>query len=222
MMKIKKMYKYFAILFFAVIVYIQAFASGRIGINFIVMAPYGSSATDFSKPGLGIGLDAVIPMKSLDQFCAFVAGAEMVNLKTKSIDVEDLETGIITEQRTAQNYFRLKAGFQIGGYGDEFIRPHGGLTLALVRYSVSTDLKNQYDEYETIEEESKFIFGCDMTFGLNLNFHNEWDIDLGVRYVKSFGLVQQLGTRLVTVHPEYFQIYLGAGISFDSIALLLP
>ena len=61
-----------------------------------------------------------------------------------------------------------------------------------------------------------------MTFGLNVNIHNEWDIDLGVRYVKSFGLIQQLGNKLITVHPEYFQIYLGAGLSFDYIAPFMP
>jgi opacity protein-like surface antigen len=108
--------------------------------------------------------------------------------------VLDSETGIILEQRTTQNYIRMKAGFQIGGYGNELFRPHGGLTLAVVRYSVSTDLRNQDDTYDTINEEAKVIFGCDMTFGLNMNFHDEWDIDLGVRYVKSFGLIQQLGT----------------------------
>ena len=222
-MKMEKARKFIIkILFLTAIVHVQAFAGGRAGMNFIFMVPYGSAATDFSKPGLGIGLDAVIPIRPLDQICAFVVGAEIVNLKTKSIDVMDSETGVSTEQRTAQNYIRLKTGFQVGGYGDEFIRPHGGLTLALVRYSVSTDRKNQDDTYDTIDEESKIIFGCDMTFGLNVNIHNEWDIDLGVRYVKSFGLIQQLGNKLITVHPEYFQIYLGAGLSFDYIAPFMP
>ena len=94
--------------------------------------------------------------------------------------------------------------------------------MAVVRYSVNTDIRNQDDTYDTIDEEAKFVFGCDMTFGLNVNFQNEWDIDLGVRYVKSFGLIQQLGNKLVTVHPEYFQVYLGAGLSLDYIGQFMP
>ena len=59
-----------------------------------------------------------------------------------------------------------------------------------------------------------------MTFGLDMNFHNTWNLDFGVRYVKSFGLVQQLGTGMVKVPPEYFQITIGAGLSFEYLVSL--
>jgi hypothetical protein len=192
-------------------------AGGKIGINFIYMVPYGSAATNFSDPGAGVGLNLVLPIPPINRVCAIVIGAEIVNLKMQSMDVPDLISGDILTQQTTQNYSRYILGIQIGGYSRESLRPHGGLNLALVRYSIGTDLIYPDGDNETLSEEIKTIFGCDMTFGLDLNFNNNWNLDFGVRYVKSFGLVQQLGDGLVTIHPEYFQAYIGAGISFEYI-----
>jgi len=197
----------------------RAFGGGKIGINFIYMAPYGSASTDFSDPGIGIGFQAVLPVSPIDRICSFTLGAEVVNLRMRSMDFNDYE------QKTTQDYFRFIAGFQIGGYGEEFLRPHGGLNIAIVRYSISTDIIYSDNSRESVSEEGKTIVGCDMTFGVDLNFHNQWNLDFGARYVKSFGLIQQLGTGLVKVHPEYFQLYLGAGLSFEylfNLALHAP
>jgi hypothetical protein len=186
-----------------------AVSGGKVGMNIIYMIPYGSAATDFSNPGAGIGLNAVFPLKQTDQICALVTGIEVVNLHTRMLELKDYE------QRTTQNYIRFLVGFQIGGYGEDFLRPHGGLNVAIVRYGINTDFIYPDNTQETFSEENKTIIGCDMTFGLDFNIKNMWNLDFGVRYIKSFGLVQQLGVGLVKVHPEYFQAYIGAGISFE-------
>jgi hypothetical protein len=192
------------------------FAGGKVGINAIFMIPYGSSATDFSNPGAGIGLNLIIPIKPIDQICALVTGLELVNLQTHSLDFDDYE------QNTTQDYMRLLVGFQMGGYSEDFLRPHGGLTIAIVHYGINTDLVYPDDTRETLSKESKTIFGCDITFGLDLNIKNKWNLDFGVRYLKSFGLVQQLGSGLVKVHPEYFQAYIGVGVSLEYFLAYMP
>jgi hypothetical protein len=50
--------------------------------------------------------------------------------------------------------------------------------------------------------------------GVDLNFWNKWNLEGGVRYLKSFSLPQLLGEGSEKIHPQYFQIYIGAGISF--------
>jgi hypothetical protein len=197
-----------------------ATAGGRIGAYFIYMSPYGSSATDFSNPGIGVGIRAVVPIASVDQICAFVIGGEVVDLASKTFDVH--QNGNNYQQTTTQSYSRFLLGVQVGGYNDEMWRPYAGLHLAVIHYRVDDELIYPDDTRENLGGSGKTIFGCDMTFGLNVNIHNVWDIDAGVRYIKSFSLPQQLGTSLTTVHPEYFQIYLGAGISLDLLSELVP
>jgi len=197
-----------------------ATAGGRIGAYFIYMSPYGSSATDYSNPGLGVGIRAVVPIAPIDPICAFVIGGEVVDLASKTIDIH--QNGDTYQQTTTQSYSRFLIGVQIGGYDDNLLRPYAGLHLAVIHYRVDDELIYPDDTRDHLGGSGKTIFGCDMTFGLNVNFHNLWDIDVGVRYLKSFSLPQQFGTSLTTVHPEYFQFYLGAGISLDLLSEIVP
>ncbi len=195
-------------------------AGGKIGAYLIYMVPYGSASTDFSKPGWGVGVRTVLPLSSFDRICALNIGCEVVGLASKTIDFT--QGGIDYQQNTSQTYIRGLLGFQVGGYSEDFIRPYGGLNLAIVHYRIDDELIYPDNTRENLGGSGKTILGCDMTFGVDLNFDNVWNLDVGLRYVKSFQLPQQLGSSLVTVYPDYFQIYLGGGVSFDYIADLLP
>ena len=61
------------------------------------------------------------------------------------------------------------------------------------------------------------MFGYDFTLGIDLNFSNSIVVDGGVRYVKSFSVPQQLAEGSEKINPQYFQVYVGAGITFDFI-----
>jgi hypothetical protein len=156
----------------------------------------------------------------LANILAGTVGLEFINLLEQTIDLRDRTTGLWVEQKTSQNYFRLFLGGQVGGHGNAFFRPHAGMNVALVVYSISTDLvvSDSWDEDEIIQNvsnESHVVAGYDITLGIDLNFSNKFAIDGGVRYVKSFSVPQQLGEGSVKIHPQYFQIYLGIGIGFD-------
>jgi hypothetical protein len=195
-------------------------AGGKAGIYGIYMVPRGEDAENFSQPGLGFGLHIVVPVPQLANILAGTVGLEFINLLDKTIDLRDRTTGLWVEQKTNQGYFRLFIGAQVGGHGNAFFRPHAGMNVALVVYSISTDLvvSDSYTGEEIVQnvrDESHAVAGYDITLGIDLNFSNKFAIDGGVRYVKSFAVPQQLGEGSVKIYPQYFQVYLGIGLGFD-------
>jgi len=198
----------------------EAVAGGKIGVYGIHMAPRGDDAKNFSRPGYGLGGHIVVPVPQLLNFFAGTAGFEGINLLSETVTFRDRLTGLRVEQQTSQDYFRLFLGGQIGGHGKGFFRPHAGLNLATVFYGINTDVVIPDDEdrekevRQKLRGENHTVFGYDITLGVDLNFWNKWNLDGGVRYLKSFSLPQQLGAGSGKIHPEYFQVYLGIGLSF--------
>jgi hypothetical protein len=195
-------------------------AGGKVGVYGIYMVPRGDDAKDFSEPGLGFGLHIVVPVPQLANILAGTVGIEFINLLNKTIELEDSNTGLLVDQNTNQNYFRLFIGAQVGGHGNAFFRPHAGMNIALVVYSISTDLivsdsSTGEEIVQNVSDESHTVAGYDITLGIDLNFSNKFAIDGGIRYVKSFAVPQQLGEGSVKIHPQYFQVYLGIGLGFN-------
>jgi opacity protein-like surface antigen len=198
-----------------------AHASGKIGIYGIRMVPDGADAEDYSRPGWGGGLHIVVPVPQVYNLLAGTMGFEAVNLLNKTVTFQDRVTGLRTEQQTDQNFFRIYLGGQIGGHGSGFVRPHAGINLALAIYHYNVDvvIPDDSDRENEIRQDlasaSETSFGYDITLGIDLNFSNTIALDGGVRYIKSFNVPQQLADEAETIHPQYFQIYLGVGASFD-------
>lgn len=198
----------------------DAVAGGKAGVYGIYMIPSGEDAKNFSRPGLGLGLHIVVPVPQLANILAGTAGFEFINLLSKTIELRDRITGLLVEQRTNQNYFRLYIGGQVGGHGNGFFRPHAGMNLALVVYNIETDLvvpdSQDGDEIvQNLSNETHVVAGYDITLGIDLNFSNKFALDGGVRYLKSFSVPQQLGEGSEKIHPQYFQVYLGIGLSLN-------
>ena len=210
------------------IVFSDAIAGGKVGIYGIRMVPSGKDAGDYSRPGWGGGLHVIVPVPRLRNGLAGVAGLDIVNLLSETIVFSDNFTGLIVEQQTSQDYIRLYIGSQVGGHGNGFIRPHAGINLALVNYRISTDVvvPDDYDREneirQNLREKARWAFGYDITLGVDLNFSNKMALDGGIRYLRTFSLPQQLGENSVTIHPRYFQVYIGIGISFRMISQSTP
>lgn len=205
-------------------VFSDAIAGGKVGIYGIRMVPSGKDAGDYSRPGWGGGLHVIVPVPQLRNGLAGVAGIDIVNLLSETIEFRDTFTGLRVEQQTSQDYIRLFIGSQVGGHGNGFIRPHAGINLALVNYRISTDVVVPDDEdreneiRQNLGEKSRWAFGYDITLGVDLNFSNKIALDGGVRYLRTFSLPQQLGENSVTIHPRYLQVYIGIGMSFRMIS----
>jgi len=200
----------------------DAIAGGKVGIYGIYMIPKGEDAENFSRPGFGFGLHVVVPVPQLANILAGTAGFEVINLLDKTVGFRDRNTGLLVDQNTNQNYYRLFIGAQVGGHGNGFFRPHAGINIALVYYNISTDLIvtdswTGEEIVQNVSSEGDLVAGYDITLGIDLNFSNTIALDGGVRYLQSFSVPQQLGEGSEKIHPQYFQIYLGIGASFDMI-----
>lgn len=199
----------------------DSFAGGKASFYGIYMVPYGSDARSFSRPGWGGGFELVLPIEQTRNLFAGTAGIELVNMLSQRESFQDQATGLLVNQETDQNYLRLYLGLRVGGHGNGFLRPHVGVNVALVYYNIGTDLVVP-DDYnpgnevrQHLSDEGKAVLGYDVTMGLDLNFSNAVAVDGGVKYLKSFSVPQQLGNGSVKVYPQYFQIYIEFGFSFD-------
>ena len=198
-------------------------AAGKVGLYGIYMEPYGDDAKDYSRPGWGGGGRIVYPLPEVYQLLAGTAGLEFVNLMNETKKFKDSVTGLRTEQQTSQNYGRLYLGAEIGPHGGGFLRPYLGTNIAWSFYWIDTDVVIPDDSFreneirQDLESEWSHAFGWDVTLGADLNFSNRFPVDVGVRFIKSFDVPQQLGDDSEKIHPEYFQVFLGVGFSLAAL-----
>ena len=142
---------------------------------------------------------------------------------TQTTGFQDGQTGLRVEQQTSQDYYRLYLGGRVGPHGPGLIRPFVGSNIALVVYGISTDVVvpddvNRENEIrQNLRSRTESGFGWDLALGTDLNFDNTVALEGGVRFLKSFGVPQQLGAGSMRVEPAYFQIYLGLGVGFGAM-----
>jgi len=189
----------------------------RLTIYGMLMEPTDKEARDFSDPGWGGGVDVSWPLHGTEGLFSVIGGIEAASLLSSVKKFQDQTTGLRIEQHTEQVYGRLFLGGELGPHGNGTIEPYGNLALALVIYGISTDVvipddtnaQNAINQH--LSDHNEATFGWSAGAGLNLNF-GKWGIDGGLRYVKQYGLPQQLGAGAVTIQPSYFQYRLGLSI----------
>jgi hypothetical protein len=182
------------------------------------MDPSDVNARDYAKPGWGGGGEISWPLPGTAGLLSFVGGLEAASLMSKVKKFQDRLTGLRVEQHTDQFYGRLLAGGRLGPHGNGFLEPYTDVAVAMVFYGISTtvvvpdDANREKDINQTLSEQNEVAFGWSAGAGLNLNF-GRWGIDGGVRYLKQYGVPQQLGDGAVTVQPSYLQYRLGVSIA---------
>jgi opacity protein-like surface antigen len=195
---------------------------GHIGIYGIHMTPSGLDAERYSRAGLGGGIMAVVPVPSTARLLAGVVGLEFVNLLSDKTEFRDLMTGLRVEQQTSQHYGRLYLGGRFGIHGHEFFRPYAGANIALNFYGISTDVvvpddsDREKEIRQNLRSEDRAAFGYDGTLGVDFDLATKFNVGLGMRFVKTFNVPQQLGAGSVPVSPGYFQLFLGFGVNFGA------
>ena len=201
-------------------------ADGKLELYGIRMDPTDRDGREFSRPGWGGGLEAVLPLPETQQLLAITLGLEGVNLFSRKAVFQDALTGLRVEQQTSQNYGRFFAGGQFGSHSGGFLRPYAGANLALVVYGIGTDVvvpddSNRENELrQHLRSRTEAAFGWDANTGIDLNLRDRWSIDLGVRWLHSYGLPEQLGADAVTIQPSYVQYRIGVGVGFGTLRSL--
>ena len=189
----------------------------KVEVYVLRMDPQGLDATRFSRWGFGGVVEAVLPLPGTFRLVAGTVGFDVVNLLSHSEEFRDPTTGLKIEQHTTQNYARLFTGCQLGVHSSGFLRPYVGANLAAVWYGVGSEyvIPDDYDHtkdiHQQISSRGHVVFGWDGSAGIDFNFVDQVSLDLGVRYLHSYAVPQQLGQGAVTIQPGYVQYRVGLG-----------
>jgi opacity protein-like surface antigen len=197
---------------------------GKADLYGIYMMPYGRDAKDYNRPGFGIGGNVTLPIPSTSDALAGVIGLEYINLLSENLDSEEYIGGVVFpySQETTQGYARFYLGPQFGAHNTKALfQPHAGADIGLAVYWISTDIvvnDNMGNEVRKNKSSNTHaVFGFDLNMGVDVQPWDNFSIDAGIKYLKSFSVPQQLGEGSLTMYPQYFQVTLGVGISFDAI-----
>jgi len=195
-------------------------ATPRAGLYVTRMDPADAGARDYSKSGWGGGLDVSWPFGGTKGLLAAIGGVEMSSLLSQEKVIRDQLTGLRVEQHTDQIYGRLFVGGQLGPHGNGFLEPYANAAIGLVFYGISTnvvvpdDINRENDINQLLSSQNEAAFGWSAGTGMNLNF-GAWGVDGGVRFLKQYGVPQQLGDGAVTVQPAYHQYRLGVSLKIQ-------
>lgn len=190
-------------------------AGAKLEVYGLRMVPSNPDARQYSRPGWGAGVQGVLPLSATAELLAGVAGVEIVNLLSTTTVFQDELTGLRVEQQTSQNYGRAFVGAQMGAHGAGFLRPYGGVNVALVWYGIGTDVvvpddaDRERDIRQRLGGRDELAFGWDANAGVDLNFSDRWGVDVGARWLHAYGVPQQLGGGAVTIEPGYLQAKVG-------------
>ncbi len=195
--------------------------NSRLGLHILHVEPNGGDAEQFAEASLGGNIEVVLVPPGVWDAMAFTFGFDGVLLDSQTTKFRDRTTGLRVEQQTRQNFFRLFLGGRVGHQGHGFIRPYIGANIALNIFTYDTDVVIPDDTdpeneiRQSLEDETETAFGFDTVLGVELNFNDKWFLDGGAKYIKTFNVPQQLGDDAKTIHPQYFQIFVGGGFMFD-------
>src|SRR5262245_57923649 len=191
-------------------------ATPRASLYVMMMSPTDQAARDYADPGWGGGVDVSCPLHGTEGMLSIIGGFEAASLLSSTKTFHE-QSGLRVEQHTEQMYGRLFLGGELGPHGNGTIQPYGNLAVALVVYGISTDvtipddgnLENSINQH--LSDHNEAAFGWSAGAGVNL-FFGKWGLDGGIRFLKQYGVPQQLGAGAVTIQPSYFQYRLGLSL----------
>jgi hypothetical protein len=188
----------------------------KFGLHGVYMEPNGPDAENYSDRAGGYGLHFVLPLPRPVHMFGLVVGLENILMGMDSREIYDSHSCSHVQEYITQRYTRLFIGGELGGHGRGFLRPHIGMNLAVVNYGFSVEIDRYDDESEdfitrNFARDNHWVFGHDITLGLDLRISRKIFVDIGIRYLNTYSVPVQLDQGLTTVHPEYFQIYLAVG-----------
>lgn len=180
--------------------------------------PADASARDYAEPGYGGGIDVSWPLQGTQGLFSVIGGIEGSSLLSKVKTFHEQPSGLRIEQHTDQFYARLFLGAELGPHGNGLLEPYANAAIGLVFYGINTnvvvpdDSDRQNSINQKLSEQNEAAFGWSAGTGLNLNF-GRWGLDGGARFLKQYGVPQQLGDGAVTIQPSYIQYRLGVSFA---------
>ena len=129
----------------------------------------------------------------------------------------DTASGEVAEHHMDQLYGRFFAGGEVGPHGTGTLEPYANFAFAMILYGYYDDVKitGGGAPQELLVSEREVAMGWSAGAGVNLNFAH-FGLTGGVRYLRQFGAVKQLGNHSVVIQPSYMQYRIGVTAPFPA------
>jgi len=165
--------------------------------------------------GYGGGFEVSWPITGTQGLFAAYGGAEVSSFYSGVRSEADTTTGERAEHHMDQLYGRCFAGGELGPHGTGTLEPYANLALAMIAYGYFDNVKITAGDgsHELLVSEHEVALGWSAGAGVNLNFAR-FGLSGGVRYLRQFGEVKQLGNNSVLIQPAYMQYRVGLTVPF--------
>ena len=167
--------------------------------------------------GYGGGAEVSWPIPRMQGLLAAYGGAEVSSFYSGVRTEADTVSGEVAEHHMDQLYGRFFAGGELGPHGTGTLEPYANFAFAMIAYGYFDDVKitGGGPAQELLVSEHEIAMGWSAGAGVNLNFAN-FGLTGGVRYLRQFGAVKQLGNNSVVTQPSYVQYRIGITAPFPA------
>lgn len=189
---------------------------GRVAVHGVHLDPRGD-AEGLGKDGWGGELEGVVTFSPLPSILALSGGVMISQFSSEKVVFQPGPFAFRRELTTEQMLYRFYLGSEVGPHGHGFFQPfvaaHGGVVV----HSLSQTLTEPDDVIPEntrtqSQSENDTGIGYDAAAGVCWNFNNRFSVVTGARYLRSYGLNEQLGEDEKTVDPEYIEAFVGLGV----------
>ena len=184
----------------------EADISHKFGLTYT--EPFNTDASESSKGNWGASLEMEFHLEGISDSISWGAGLDWVDMLGKTTYFQDAG-GTPWIQELDQNYYRIWFGPRLRSHADTLFKPYAGAQIALIYYDYYTNYNRPGDEPTAVESDDQLIWGYGLHGGLEFRVSPSWSLDLGLKYLQTFGEPKQLRFESVTVHPSYLQYQLG-------------
>jgi opacity protein-like surface antigen len=172
------------------------------------MRPYNSDAAKVSKGNFGASWEMEFHLEGVPDIISWGAGLDFVDMLGERSTYRD-SYGDPYIHELDQNYFHLWFGPRLRSHNKAPVRPYMGTQLSLILYEYSSSLYIPGLDPTYIDRDFEFALGYGIHGGVEFRFSPAWSLDLGVKYLKTFGEPRQLSFDSVTVYPSYLLYQIG-------------
>jgi opacity protein-like surface antigen len=172
------------------------------------MRPYNTDAGKIGESNFGASWEMEFHLEGIPDYISWGAGLDWVDMLGERSSFWD-SGGTPFVHELDQNYFLFWFGPRLRSHNQAPLRLYAGAQLALIYYEYSSSLYIPGNDPTPIESDHDFALGYGLHGGVEFRVAPGWSIDLGLKYLKTFGEPRQLSFDSVTVYPSHLLYQIG-------------
>ncbi len=179
------------------------------------MMPENEEAKLISEGNWGLSGEVEFHLGGIPDFISWTAGLDWVDMLTEESLVW-VPPGVWLTRQTDQAYFRLWFGPRLRSHKKVFLRPYAGAHIAITFYTYETWFLDYSGQPRLqIARDDEFALGYGIDGGIEIRTAPTWSLDLGAKWLGTFGEPRQLSFDSETIQPSYILYYVGVRFRID-------